>query len=145
MKCNHFFHDPIHEWVFILQRPKLTAETKNIEQHSSQNRKINKKEIWRKMRNMNRVFFCKSLSLVFLVPSFTRPQLRFTYSAAVASFPNRAIHCMATDPTASFSSVTGGVNPVSPPSRNDDVAAVPASSASSAIDFLTLCTRLKVM
>uniref|UniRef100_A0A1J3JKL7 5'-deoxynucleotidase n=1 Tax=Noccaea caerulescens TaxID=107243 RepID=A0A1J3JKL7_NOCCA len=95
------------------------------------------------MRNMNRVFFCKSLSLVFLVPSFTRPQLRFTYSAAVASFPNRAIHCMATDPTASFSSVTGGVNPVSPPSRNDDVAAVPASSASSAIDFLTLCTRLK--
>ncbi|ESQ46322.1 hypothetical protein EUTSA_v10000291mg [Eutrema salsugineum] len=97
------------------------------------------------MRNVNRVFFCKSLSLVFLVPSFTRPHLRFTYSAAGASLPNRAIHCMATDPplpqsAASFSSVTGGGNPVSPTPRTNDVAAVPASSA---IDFLSLCSRLK--
>ncbi|VVB08833.1 unnamed protein product [Arabis nemorensis] len=98
------------------------------------------------MRNVNRVFFCKSLSLVFLVPSFTRSHLRFAYSSAVASSPARSIHCMATDSpipqsTASFSSVSAGDGSVSVPPG--DVAAVPASSASSAIDFLSLCTRLK--
>jgi putative hydrolase of HD superfamily len=91
------------------------------------------------MKNVNRVFFCKSLSLVFLVPSFTRSHIRFTYSAAGASSPNRAIHCMASD---SPQSGDGSVS--SPP----NVAAVPSSSssssASSAIDFLSLCTRLKV-
>ncbi|KAL9300455.1 putative HD/PDEase domain, metal-dependent nucleoside 5'-monophosphatase [Arabidopsis thaliana] len=90
------------------------------------------------MKNVNRVFFCKSLSLVFLVPSFTRSHIRFTYSAAGASSPNRAIHCMASD---SPQSGDGSVS--SPP----NVAAVPSSSssssASSAIDFLSLCTRLK--
>lgn len=88
------------------------------------------------MKNVNRVFFCKSLSLVFLVPSFTRSSLRFTYSAATASPPNRAIHCMASD------SPQSGHGSVSPPPPN--VAAVPTSSVSSAIDFLSLCTRLKV-
>ncbi|EOA27759.1 hypothetical protein CARUB_v10023915mg [Capsella rubella] len=83
------------------------------------------------MKNvMNRVFFCKSLSLVFLVPSFTRSSLRFTYSssaAAAASSPNRAIHCMASDS----------------PQPGDGSVSLPPSSASSAIDFLSLCTRLK--
>ncbi|XP_010472377.1 PREDICTED: HD domain-containing protein 2-like [Camelina sativa] len=93
------------------------------------------------MKNVNRVFFCKSLSLVFLVPSFTRSTLRFTYSSASASAsaasssPNRAIHCMASD------SPQPGHGSVSLPSPNS--AAVPTSSASSAIDFLSLCTRLK--
>ncbi|KAJ4890717.1 Metal-dependent phosphohydrolase [Raphanus sativus] len=76
------------------------------------------------MRNvtLNRVvFFSKSLSLV---PSLTPPQILHR-SAAAASYPNRAIHCMADD------------SPLSQPDRSGD------GSVSSAIDFLTLCSRLK--
>lgn len=83
-----------------------------------------------KMRNvMNRVFFSKSLSL-------TPPHLRFFHLPAAASSPNRAVHCMADD------------SPLSePPNRSGDgsVSAPPPSpAASSAIDFLSLCSRLKV-
>ncbi|KAL1221557.1 hypothetical protein V5N11_004133 [Cardamine amara subsp. amara] len=93
------------------------------------------------MRNVNRVFFCKSLSLVFLVPSFTRSTLRFSYSSAAASSPNRAaIHCMASD---SPHSTPSGDGSVSPPGVAAIPTSSPSSSASSAIDFLSLCTRLK--
>ncbi|CAH8387147.1 unnamed protein product [Eruca vesicaria subsp. sativa] len=89
------------------------------------------------MRNhvmMNRIFLCtKPLSLL---PSLTTPpHLRICHSAAAASSPNRAIHCMANDSPLS-QPLTGGDGSVS-------ISAPPPSSASSAIDFLSLCSRLK--
>ncbi|CAN8287796.1 unnamed protein product [Cochlearia groenlandica] len=94
------------------------------------------------MKNVNRVFFSKSLSLVFLFPSLAHSHLRFTYSSAFvsvagASSTNRSIRCMASDstPPPSISSFAGGDASASPPSQR--------SSASSAIDFLSICTRLK--
>ncbi|KAH0912768.1 hypothetical protein HID58_036089 [Brassica napus] len=80
------------------------------------------------MRNvMNRIYFSKSLSL-------TPPHLPFFHLSAAASSPNRAVHCMADD------------SPLSqPPNRSGDgsVSVPPPSPASSAIDFLSLCSRLK--
>ncbi|CAG7866456.1 unnamed protein product [Brassica rapa] len=81
------------------------------------------------MRNvMNRIYFSKSLSL-------TPPHLPFFHLSAAASSPNRAVHCMADD------------SPLSqPPNRSGDgsvSAPPPPSPASSAIDFLSLCSRLK--
>ncbi|WZZ18414.1 hypothetical protein YC2023_111503 [Brassica napus] len=81
------------------------------------------------MRNvMNRIYFSKSLSL-------TPPHLPFFHLSAAASSPNRAVHCMADD------------SPLSqPPNRSGDGSVSvppPSPSASSAIDFLSLCSRLK--
>lgn len=85
---------------------------------------------------IHRVFFCSTKPLSIL-PPLTPPHLRLSYSAA-ASSPNRAIHCMASDSPLS-QPLTGGDGSVSVPPPS------PASSASSAIDFLSLCSRLKVM
>ncbi|KAJ0233332.1 5'-deoxynucleotidase [Hirschfeldia incana] len=83
------------------------------------------------MRNviLNRIFFSsKSLPLTppHLLPFF------HTSAAASASSPspNRAIHCMAND------------SPLSQPDPTGD-GSVSVPSASSAIDFLSLCSRLK--
>ncbi|CAF1861107.1 hypothetical protein Bca4012_033061 [Brassica carinata] len=90
------------------------------------------------MRNVmmihHRVFFCSTKPLSILA-SLTHPHLRLSYSAA-ASSPNRPIHCMASDSPLS-QPLTGGDGSVSVPPPS------PASSASSAIDFLSLCSRLK--
>uniref|UniRef100_M4ETK7 5'-deoxynucleotidase n=1 Tax=Brassica campestris TaxID=3711 RepID=M4ETK7_BRACM len=89
------------------------------------------------MRNVmihHRVFFCCTKPLSIL-PSLSPPHLHLSYSAAAAaaSSPNRAIHCMANDSPLS-QPLTGGDGSVSVP---------PPSPASSAIDFLSLCSRLK--
>lgn len=86
------------------------------------------------------LLLCKSSSsLVFLIPSFTCNNLRFNKTIA----SSRA-HRMATEASSSSSSVTGGdsINP--PPSSSVNGAAF-SSSSSSAIDFLSLCHRLKVL
>ncbi|KAG2308193.1 hypothetical protein Bca52824_027941 [Brassica carinata] len=81
------------------------------------------------------VLFCTKPLSIF--PSLTPPLLRLRYSsaaAAAASSPNRAIHCMANNDSPLSQPLTGGDSSVSVP---------PPSSASSAIDFLSLCSRLK--
>ncbi|KAH0865753.1 hypothetical protein HID58_082964 [Brassica napus] len=101
-------------------RPKLSDKAEQSK-HTTNAKKINNNK---KMRN--RVFFSKSLSL-------TPPHLRFFHLPAAASSPNGAVHCMADD------------SPLSqPPNRSGDgsVSAPPPSPA--AIDFLSLCSRLKV-
>lgn len=101
------------------------------------------KKIIKKMRNVmihrGGVFFSCAKPLSILPSLLTPPHLRLCYSssaaAAAASSPNRAIHCMANDSPLS-QPLTGGDGSVSVP---------PTPSASSAIDFLSLCSRLKVM
>ncbi|XVE98657.1 hypothetical protein REPUB_Repub03eG0125900 [Reevesia pubescens] len=102
------------------------------------------------MGNGNRVFsfsYRASSSLAFLVPSFTSStQLNFKSFLTRTPFSPTAftLHRMA---SSSSSSVPNGNDIIPPaPSSSNDVAASAASpspSASSAIDFLTLCHRLK--
>ncbi|KAJ4911306.1 HD domain protein [Raphanus sativus] len=65
--------------------------------------------------------------------SLAHPQIFHRSAAAAASSPNRANHCMAKD------------SPLSQPDRSGDgsVSLPPPPSASSAIDFLSLSSRLK--
>ncbi|KAH9806180.1 5'-deoxynucleotidase [Citrus sinensis] len=84
------------------------------------------------------LLLCKSSSsLVFLIPSFTCNNLRFNKTIA-----NSRAHRMATEASSSSSSFTGGdsINPLASSSVNG---AAFSSSSSSAIDFLSLCHRLK--
>ena len=101
----------------------------NTQQTRFPKREEDKQQQQQKMRNvMNTIYFSKSLSL-------TPPHLPFFHLSAAASSPNRAVHCMADD------------SPLSqPPNRSGDgsVSVPPPSPASSAIDFLSLCSRLKV-
>ncbi|XP_010525763.1 PREDICTED: HD domain-containing protein 2 [Tarenaya hassleriana] len=97
------------------------------------------------MRSVNRVLFCRSSSFVLLVPSLARSQLRFSFSAAGSpALPNRTIHRMAAGAShSSSSSLSGGDDGAVPRTSGND-AATHSSAAASAIDFLTLCTRLKM-
>ncbi|XP_022731015.1 HD domain-containing protein 2-like [Durio zibethinus] len=96
------------------------------------------------MRSGSRAF--PRTSLVFLVPSFTSStRLSFKSFLTRTSLSPTAftLHRMA---SSSYSSVTNGnhIVPPAPASSNDVAAATtPPPSASSAIDFLTLCHRLK--
>ena len=101
-------------------------------------KKLKKKK--KKMSSMSRVWASKSSSLVFLMPtlsSFASTQLRFKSVTVTAQTPSpspspNSDYRMATEASPSPSPVTGG----------DDSSS--SSSASSAIDFLSLCHRLKV-
>ncbi|KAJ0260386.1 5'-deoxynucleotidase [Hirschfeldia incana] len=78
------------------------------------------------------VFYRSTKPPLSIIPSLTPPHLRLLYSAAPS--PNRAIHCMANDSPLSHP-LTGG--------DGSSISVPPPSPASSAIDFLTLCSRLK--
>ncbi|KAK4604888.1 hypothetical protein RGQ29_013091 [Quercus rubra] len=98
------------------------------------------------MSSGSRALVCKSASLVSLIvaPSLsttsTTPQLRFKSSTS------RLYRMAATEASSSSSSVTAGdgttINPPSSSAANANER-TPPSSASSAIDFLSLCHRLK--
>uniref|UniRef100_A0A6N2N4A6 5'-deoxynucleotidase n=1 Tax=Salix viminalis TaxID=40686 RepID=A0A6N2N4A6_SALVM len=81
------------------------------------------------MGSRSRNLLCKSSSstLLFLSPSSTSAQLRFN------SFTPSKRRSMATQPSSSASS----------PTTNDTASTSPSPSPSSAIDFLSLCHRLK--
>ncbi|KAJ6406998.1 hypothetical protein OIU84_010504 [Salix udensis] len=81
------------------------------------------------MGSRSRNLLCKSSSstLLFLSPSSTSAQLRFN------SFTPSKRRSMATQPSSSASS----------PTTNDTASPSPSPSPSSAIDFLSLCHRLK--
>ncbi|KAJ6330795.1 hypothetical protein OIU76_009398 [Salix suchowensis] len=81
------------------------------------------------MGSRSRNLLCKSSSstLLFLSPSSTSAQLRFN------SFTPSKRRSMATQPSSSASSLTA----------NDTASPSPSPSPSSAIDFLSLCHRLK--
>ncbi|KAG5243695.1 HD domain-containing protein [Salix suchowensis] len=81
------------------------------------------------MGSRSRNLLCKSSSstLLFLSPSSTSAQLRFN------SFTPSKRRSMATQPSSSASSLT----------TNDTASPSPSPSPSSAIDFLSLCHRLK--
>ncbi|KAJ4709459.1 HD domain-containing protein 2 [Melia azedarach] len=87
-----------------------------------------------------RVLLCKSSSFVFLIPSFSSTQLGFTKTIA-----NSRAYRMATEASASSSSVTGGdsIKPLDSAVNNGVPSSSSSSSASSAIDFLSLCHQLK--
>ncbi|XP_021275732.1 HD domain-containing protein 2 [Herrania umbratica] len=103
------------------------------------------------MGSGSRVLPCRASSLAFLVPSFTSStRLSFkSFLTRTSLSPSAStLHPMA---SSSSSSVTNGnnINPPAPSSSSDRAPAAAAaaaatpSSASSAIDFLTLCHRLK--
>ncbi|XWS27260.1 hypothetical protein CRYUN_Cryun26dG0099500 [Craigia yunnanensis] len=94
------------------------------------------------MGSGSRVFPCRASSLPFIVPSFTSStQLSFksfltrTTSLSPTAF---TLHRMASTSSSSPTN-SNDINPPAPSSSND----VAPPSASSAIDFLTLCHRLK--
>ncbi|XWS73155.1 hypothetical protein CRYUN_Cryun02cG0101300 [Craigia yunnanensis] len=95
------------------------------------------------MGSGSRVFHCRVSSLAFLVPSFgTSTQLSFksflTRTRSSLSPTAFTLHRMA---SSSSSSVTNGNNIIPPaPSSSNDVSVTPPPSA---VDFLTLCHRLK--
>ncbi|KAM4125742.1 hypothetical protein ACB094_01G333300 [Castanea mollissima] len=99
------------------------------------------------MSSGSRAWVCKSASLVSLIvaPSLsttsTTPQLRFKSSTS------RLYRMAATEASSSSSSVTAGdgitLNPPSSSAAANADERPPPSSASSAIDFLSLCHRLK--
>ncbi|KAL5537819.1 hypothetical protein UlMin_044393 [Ulmus minor] len=84
----------------------------------------------------SRSLLCKSSSLAFLMPSISTTQLRFNSVAAHSPSPkgNR----MATEASSSPSPVTSG-DDINPPPAS----ATSSGSASSAIDFLSICHQLK--
>ncbi|XP_012460514.1 uncharacterized protein LOC105780628 [Gossypium raimondii] len=85
------------------------------------------------------VFPCRAFSLAFLVPSFTSStQLSLKSFLAHTSLPPTAFSFLRMA-SSSSSSLTNG-NDINP---SNDAAAPSPPSASSAIDFLTLCHRLK--
>ncbi|KAG8501170.1 hypothetical protein CXB51_003269 [Gossypium anomalum] len=85
------------------------------------------------------VFPCRAFSLAFLVPSFTSStQLSLKSFLAHTSLPPTAFSFLRMA-SSSSSSLTNG-NDINP---SNDAAAPSLPSASSAIDFLTLCHRLK--
>ncbi|EOY31562.1 Metal-dependent phosphohydrolase isoform 1 [Theobroma cacao] len=103
------------------------------------------------MGSGSRVFPCRASSLAFLVPSFTsstRLSFKSLLTRTSRSPSASTLHRMA---SSSNSSVTNGgnINPPAASSSSDGAPAVAAaaaatpSSASSAIDFLSLCHRLK--
>ncbi|XP_021895164.1 uncharacterized protein LOC110812651, partial [Carica papaya] len=96
------------------------------------------------VKGMGKVLFCKAASsLVFLVPSLSSAQLRFNSVTTCSTTPsNPRVHRMATEASSSSSPATNG-NAINHPSSSANDRAAP-SSASSAIDFLSLCQRLKV-
>ncbi|KAF9680612.1 hypothetical protein SADUNF_Sadunf06G0139800 [Salix dunnii] len=81
------------------------------------------------MGSRSRNLLCKSSpsTLLFLSPSSTSAQLRFN------SFTPSKLRSMATQPSSSAPSLT----------TNDTASPSPSPSPSSAIDFLSLCHRLK--
>ncbi|PON99281.1 Ribonuclease Y [Trema orientale] len=82
-------------------------------------------------------WLCKSSTLIFLMPSSlssSSQRLRFKSVTAHSSSP-KDHHRMATEASSSPSPLTGG-DTINPPASS-------SSSASSAIDFLSLCHRLK--
>ncbi|KAI9125567.1 hypothetical protein K1719_002985 [Acacia pycnantha] len=84
-----------------------------------------------------RVLMCKSVSLVFTLPScLSRTQLRSNFVAARACSPSSSLHrqmAAASSPNTTSSNVNASSSTV------DEA----APSASSAIDFLSICHRLK--
>uniref|UniRef100_A0A2N9EMH3 5'-deoxynucleotidase n=1 Tax=Fagus sylvatica TaxID=28930 RepID=A0A2N9EMH3_FAGSY len=99
------------------------------------------------MSSGSRALLCRSTSLASLVvkPSLSTTQLSFKsltatpHSSSSQPHPTTSrVYRMATEASSSSSSVTAGDDPSS--SANAEIA---PSSASSAIDFLLLCHRLK--
>ncbi|KAI4344342.1 hypothetical protein L6164_011578 [Bauhinia variegata] len=93
------------------------------------------------MGSAGRVLLCKSVALLYLIPSLPSTQLKFNSAAAHAWSPTATrVYSMAAEasssPSSSFSTTSGHSNPSS--MVHDG-----APSASSAIDFLSICHRLK--
>ncbi|XP_062078517.1 uncharacterized protein LOC133783017 [Humulus lupulus] len=84
------------------------------------------------------VWFCKSSSLLFLRPSLSSSQSQLRFNSVTAHTSSPKDHRMATEASSSPSPLTAG-DGISP----GDGPATSSTSASSAIDFLSLCHRLK--
>ena len=93
------------------------------------------------MGSVSRAWVCKSSSFVFLMPtlsSSSRSQLRF--KSVTAHSPSPPHRRMGTEASSSPSPLTGG-DAINPPAASSSSS---SPSASAAIDFLSLCHRLKV-
>ncbi|XP_024032437.1 HD domain-containing protein 2-like, partial [Morus notabilis] len=95
------------------------------------------------MGSVSRAWLCKSSSFVFLMPtlSSSTSHLRFKSVTAHTPSPNHHDHhSMATEASSSPSPLTSG-DAITPPAPSSSSSS--SSSVSGAIDFLSLCHRLK--
>lgn len=130
--CDINFQKNKFPHVIVPKIKDVTFRPFNIHNRAQKNKK---QKISEKMGSGCRgALLCKSSSLAFLIPSsFTSSHLRFN-----KSITNSNSYRMATGASSSSASVTGG------DTVNSSVNKGAAPSASSAIDFLSLCHSLKV-
>lgn len=94
------------------------------------------------MGSVSPAWVCKSSSFVFLLPTlFSSSHSQFRFKSVTAHSPSPPLRRMGTEASSSPSPLTGGDAINSPDASSSSSSSSP--SASAAIDFLSLCHRLK--